>query len=45
MVKIQQNILLQTHLSKEDLISLVPELQDIKDRVFVLDCFKLQRIL
>ena len=35
--------IITTHLSKEDLISLVPELQDIKDRVFILDCFQIAR--
>ena len=35
--------IITTHLSKEDLISLVPELQEIKDRVFILDCFQIAR--
>lgn len=35
--------IITTHLSKDDLISLVPELQGIKDRVFILDCFQIAR--
>ena len=35
--------IITTHLSKEDLIALVPELQGIEDRVFVLDCFQIAR--
>ena len=35
--------IITTHLSKEELISLVPELEDIKDRVFILDCFQIAR--
>ncbi|MBU0924066.1 pyruvate flavodoxin oxidoreductase subunit gamma [bacterium] len=35
--------IITTHLSKGDLIALVPELQGIEDRVFVLDCFQIAR--
>ena len=35
--------IITTHLSKDELISLVPKLKDLKDRVFVLDCFKIAR--
>ena len=35
--------IITTHLQKEDLISLVPTLQGIEDRVFVLDCFQIAR--
>ncbi len=35
--------IITTHLSKEDLIDSIPELQDIQDRVFVLDCLQISR--
>lgn len=35
--------IITTHLSKEELIDLVPELQGIEDRVFILDCFQIAR--
>ena len=35
--------IITTHLSKDELISLVPELEEIKDRVFILDCFQIAR--
>ena len=35
--------IITTHLSKEELIDLVPDLQDIQDRVFILDCFQIAR--
>ena len=35
--------IITTHLSKEELISLVPKLQGIEDRVFILDCFQIAR--
>ena len=35
--------IITTHLKKEELISLVPALQGIEDRVFVLDCFQIAR--
>jgi pyruvate ferredoxin oxidoreductase gamma subunit len=33
--------LITTHLPKEKLIKLIPELEDVKDRVFVVDCIKI----
>jgi pyruvate ferredoxin oxidoreductase gamma subunit len=33
--------IITTHMSKEDLISLIPALQGIEDRVFTVDCFKI----
>ncbi len=35
--------IITTHLSKDELIDLVPDLQDIKNRVFILDCFQIAR--
>ena len=35
--------IITSHLKKDELISLVPELQEIKDRVYVLDCFQIAR--
>lgn len=35
--------IITTHLSKDELIDLVPDLQDIKDRVFILDCLQIAR--
>ena len=37
------NYIITTHLKKEDLINSIPELQDIQDRVFVLDCLQISR--
>ena len=33
--------IITTHLSKEELISKIPELQGLEDRVFVVDCIKI----
>ncbi len=35
--------IITTHLSKDELIALVPKLQNLKDSVFVLDCFQIAR--
>ncbi|QKJ21540.1 pyruvate flavodoxin oxidoreductase subunit gamma [Poseidonibacter lekithochrous] len=35
--------IITTHLSKDELIALVPALQGIEDRVYILDCFQIAR--
>jgi pyruvate ferredoxin oxidoreductase gamma subunit len=35
--------IITTHLSKSELIDLVPALQDIQERVYILDCFQIAR--
>jgi len=35
--------IITTHLSKDELIALVPALHGIEDRVFILDCFQIAR--